>query len=268
MELVDTHCHIDVGEFDADRPQVLQRCRERGIRRLVVPAVMAAGWEALLALCRSEPGLYPALGLHPVYLDLHQSKDLEALGEWLDRHDPVAVGEIGLDFYIEELDRERQQRLFEAQLSVARDAGKPVLLHVRKAHDAVIASLRRIRVPGGIVHAFNGSLPQARQYQDLGFGLGFGGTLTYPRSQRIRGLARELPLESIVLETDAPDMAVAAHRGERNSPEYLLDVLQALAEVRDQPPEEIATQTTANAERILGIDGNAHRQTEPATSGP
>lgn len=254
MELIDTHCHLDVGEFDSDRAAVLQRCRERGIRRIVVPAVMAAGWEALLALCRQENGLYPALGLHPVYLDLHRATDVDALGEWVERHQPVAVGEIGLDYYVEGLDRERQQDLLDAQLAVARDTGKPVLLHVRKAHDQVIGSLRRTRVPGGIVHAFNGSLQQAQQYLDLGFVLGFGGTVTYERSQKIRGLARELPLKSIVLETDAPDMAVANHHGERNSPEYLADVLLALSEVRDQSPEEVARQTTANAERILKLD--------------
>ena len=256
MNLIDTHCHIDVGEFDDDRYEILKRCRELGIRRIVVPAVMAAGWGDLLALCRRADGLFPALGLHPVYLDFHQSADLDALDDWVEQHHPVAIGEIGLDYYVENLDRERQRDLFDAQLAVARNAGLPVLLHVRKAHDDVLACLRQTPVAGGIVHAFNGSAQQARQYIDQGFVLGIGGTVTYERSTKIRALARALPLEALVLETDAPDMAVAAHHGERNSPEYLTDVLQALAEVRDESLQAIARQTTLNADRVLRLDSS------------
>ncbi len=254
MNLVDTHCHLDVAEFEGDRSEVIKRCRDLSINRIVVPAVVATGWGDLLDLCGREEGLLPALGLHPVYLDLHQDGDVEALGPWVERHRPLAVGEIGLDYYLEELDRDRQQRLFDSQLAIARDTGRPVLLHVRKAHDRVLKSLHETRVEGGIVHAFNGSLQQAKRYLELGFVLGFGGTVTYERSHKIRDLARTLPPEAMVLETDAPDMVVANHRGERNSPEYLIDVLQALAEVRDASPEEIARQTTANAERVLGLD--------------
>ena len=143
--------------------------------------------------------------------------------------------------------------IFEAQLSIAREAELPVLLHVRKAHDQVLAALRRIRVPGGIAHAFNGSLQQAQQYLDLGFKLGFGGTLTYERSKKIRQLAHDLPLDAIVLETDAPDMVVSQHRGERNSPEYLPEILAALVEVREEDASGLAKQTTLNACEVLGI---------------
>jgi len=253
MDLIDTHCHLDVADFDADRSEVLARARTNGVRRLVIPAVDAVRWGSLLALCRREAGLYPALGLHPVYLEQHRQKDVEALETAIAEHRPVAVGEIGLDFFLPGLDRERQQRLFEAQLAVARNADLPVLLHVRKSHDQVLAILRRMRVCGGIAHAFNGSLQQARQYLELGFKLGFGGTLTYPRSSRIRALAKALPVEAMVLETDAPDMAVAAHRGERNSPEYLPDCLQALAEVRDADPALLAAHTTRNACAVLSL---------------
>jgi TatD DNase family protein len=178
---------------------------------------------------------------------------VDALEAAVAQHRPVAVGEIGLDFFVAGLDRERQQRLFEAQLAVARNADLPVILHARKSHDQVLATLRRMRVRGGIAHAFNGSLQQARQYLELGFKLGFGGTLTYPRSSRIRALAKALPVEAIVLETDAPDMPVAAHRGERNSPEYLPDCLQALAEVRDADAAVLAAQTTRNACAVLRL---------------
>jgi TatD DNase family protein len=257
MELVDTHCHFDVAEFDADREAVLARSRRAGVTRMLVPAVDAAGWDKLLELCRREPGLYPALGLHPVYLDTHREEDLGALERRVAEAPPVAVGEIGLDYFVEGLDRDRQQRLFEAQLAIARGAGLPVILHVRKAHDRVLATLRRIRVAGGIAHAFNGSVQQGEQYIDLGFKLGFGGTLTYERSNRIRRLAQELPLDAMVLETDAPDIPVAAHRGERNSPEYLPDCLAALAVARDAEPALIAEQTTRNACEVLGLNGAA-----------
>ena len=253
MELVDTHCHLDIEAFDDDRDQVLRRTRASGVTRMVVPGVNAGRWSGLLQLCAREAGVYPALGLHPVYLGQHRLQDVERLAALIEQHGPVAVGEIGLDYFVPDLDRGQQQALFEAQLIVARDAGLPVILHVRKAHDQVLATLRRIQVKGGTAHAFNGSMQQARQYQDLGFMLGFGGMLTYARSRRIRALAAQLPLDAMVLETDAPDMAVAAHHGQRNSPEYLPDCLQALADIRAEDPEQVARQTTANACSVLGL---------------
>lgn len=255
--LIDTHCHLDVSEFDADRAAVLARARAAGVVAQVVPAVGRAGWPFLLALCRTEPDLFPALGLHPVYLDRHTDADLDALARAVADERPVAIGEIGLDWFVEGLDRERQQRLFERQLSIARDAGLPVILHVRRAHDAALAILKRLRVRGGIAHAYSGSLEQARQYLELGFRLGFGGMLTFERSTRLRRLARELPLEAIVLETDAPDLTVASHRGERNSPEYLPECLAALAEVRGEEPEHVAARTTATARAVLDLPAAA-----------
>jgi TatD DNase family protein len=254
MALIDTHCHLDVEEFDADRPEVIVRARAAGVTGIVVPAIHAAGWSGLIGLCAAEPDLYPALGLHPVYLDQHRDARLAELERRIAETRPVAVGEIGLDFYLRELDRARQQALFEAQLAIARTAGLPVLIHARKSHDQVLATLRRIRVPGGIAHAFSGSLEQARQYVDLGFLLGFGGMLTFERSRKIRILAQALPIEAIVLETDAPDLTVVSHRGERNSPEYLPDVLAALSEVRGEDPAALAEATSRNARELLGLD--------------
>ena len=253
MELIDTHCHLDLPDFDADRPALLARCRAAGVTRMVVPGIEAAGWRRLQALCEDEAGLYPALGLHPVFLDRHADDDLAALEQALAQHHPVAVGEIGLDFFVPDLDRERQKALFAAQLGIAREAGLPVLLHVRKAHDETLALLRKSGVRGGICHAFNGSLQQARQYLDLGFRLGLGGMLTYERSHHLHRLARDLPLEALVLETDAPDMAPATHHGQRNSPEYLPEILQALAGLREGDAATIARQTTANAIDLLNL---------------
>lgn len=251
--LFDTHCHLDVEEFDPDRDQVLAAARAAGVIGIVVPGIYAAAWPRLLRLCSTTADLHPALGLHPVYLAQHRPEHIADLERALAETRPLAVGEIGLDRYRRDLDPTRQQALFEAQLVLARDAGLPVLLHVRKAHDQVLTTLKRIRVSGGIAHAFNGSLQQARQYLDLGLRLGFGGMLTFERSLKLRPLARDLPIEAIVLETDAPDLTVAAHQGERNSPAYLPDVLAALAQVRDADPAEIAAITTRNAREALGL---------------
>lgn len=252
MRLYDTHCHLDVTEFDADRDAVIARARAAGVSDFLVPGIHREEWQTLIDLCRREASCHPALGLHPVYLDRHTDAHVVELDDWLGRERPVAVGEIGLDFALKELDRDRQLALFEAQLELARRHALPVVLHCRKAHDAILRSLARAGVPGGICHAFNGSLQQAEQYIDLGFKLGFGGMLTYERSSKLRRLAAALPLDAIVLETDAPDLTVASHQYQRNSPEYLPEVLAALAEVRQADPAEIAAVTTANAERLFG----------------
>ncbi|MGB5735754.1 MAG: TatD family hydrolase [Thiohalocapsa sp.] len=253
---------------------MLTSARAVGVVAIVVPAIDAAGWDGLLDLCAPKPDLpasrhpklYPALGLHPVALGRHRDEDLPALEQALEkganqnadqsagRQRPVAVGEIGLDFHDPALMRDRQQVLCAAQLAIARNVGLPVLLHVRKAHDEMLQLLRKTRVVGGIAHAFNGSLEQARHYIDLGFKLGFGGMLTFERSSRLRRLARALPIDAIVLETDAPDLTVASHRFQRNSPEYLPEILASLAQVRDAAPEDIAVQTTANACAVLGLN--------------
>lgn len=253
MELFDTHCHLDVPEFDADRDAVVARTRAAGVSRMVVPAIDAEGWTDLVALCRREEGLFPALGMHPIYIVQHRDEHVDELRCWVERERPVAIGEIGLDFFIKETDRDRQQVIFEAQLDVAQQYRLPVLLHVRKAHEQVLQSLKKFSLVGGIAHAFNGSLPQADQYLSLGFKFGFGGMLTYERSRKIRQLARELPLESLVLETDAPDMTPVSHHGERNSPEYLPEILHSLAEVRGMDCRELAAITTANALNLFRL---------------
>ncbi len=254
MEIIDSHCHIDVADFDADRDAVLADCRALGVRRIVVPGVVAPGWDNLLQVCRQQQGLYPALGLHPVYLDEHGADDLKLLAQRLAcESDVVAVGEIGLDFFIADLDRQAQIALFEAQLAIAANVDLPVILHVRKAHEQVLSILKRFRPKGGIVHAFNGSLEQAQQYIDLGFKLGFGGMITYERASKLRGLAKQLPLECMVLETDAPDMSGLPCRGQRNSPQYLPQYLAVLAELRGESVKQVAAVTTQNVMTVLAL---------------
>ena len=253
MELFDTHCHIDVEEFAVDRRQVLTDARAAGVRHLLVPAVRRATWQTLIELCSNDAQLHPALGMHPVYLQHHRIDDVQALADQISAKRPIAVGEIGLDWYVKGLDRDQQQRLLEAQLDIAEHFELPVALHVRKAHDAMLNTLKRYRLHGGFCHAFNGSLQQAARYREMGFCLGFGGMLTFERSNHLRRLATELPIDSIVLETDAPDMTVASHQYERNSPAYLPEVLETLARLRGESEPEIAQATTANALRVLGL---------------
>ena len=253
MTLFDTHCHIDVSAFDDDRREVLADTRAAGVVDILVPAIERATWPSLLALCRVDDHLHPALGLHPVYVDHHAAADITALAEQVAVERPVAVGEIGLDWYVDGLDRRTQQRLLEGQLEIAQDHRLPVVLHVRKAHDAMLNTLRRYRLVGGFCHAFNGSLQQADRYIDMGFCLGFGGMLTFERSQHLRRLATELPPTAIVLETDAPDMTVASHRYQRNSPAYLPEVCNTLAALRGTSTEEIGAETTRNARRVLAL---------------
>lgn len=259
MRLIDTHCHLDVAAFDADRSEVLAAARAAGVEAIVVPGIDAKGWDHVLELCANDDGLYPALGLHPLFLERHRDDHLAALEHRLETETPVAVGEIGLDFHAKDADRERQLDLCRAQLVLARAAGLPVLLHVRKAHEEMLRLLTETPVIGGGAHAFNGSPRQAHRYIELGFCLGFGGMLTFERSRRLRRLAAELPPEAIVLETDAPDLTVASHQYQRNSPAYLPEVLAALAEVRQEAPAALAAQTTANARRLLRLGADEGR---------
>ena len=253
MRLVDSHSHFDVDEFDGDRTAALARAKEAGVDRQVVPAISAAGWAQLRRICSGSEGLYPAYGLHPIYLAEHRDEHLEDLVAWIGRERPVAVGECGLDYFIEDLDRERQQVLFDAQLRLAREAGLPVIVHARRAVEAVIASIRRFEGVRGVVHSYSGSPEQARQLWDLGFMVGLGGPVTYERAHRLRTLAAQMPLEFLLLETDSPDQPDAWHRGQRNEPARLLQVCETIAALRNEAPEAIAAATTANAERLFGL---------------
>lgn len=257
MRLIDTHTHLDFPDFDADRAELLVRSRAAGVEKLVVLGVYQANWQRLWQLVQREDGLYAAFGLHPVYLEQHRGEHLAELRDWLQRlaGQPklCAVGEFGLDYFLEQLDRQRQQELFEAQLILANDCELPVLLHVRRAHAATIATLKRLRPRrGGIIHAFAGSYEEAREYLKLGFKLGLGGAPTWPQALRLRKVVAQLPLEAIVLETDAPDMAPAMHPNQRNSPEYLADICSALAELRGISAQELASASSRNAAELFG----------------
>jgi TatD DNase family protein len=254
LELFDTHCHIDLPVFDEDRKQLLDKCKSRGITNILVPAVTKESWRVTRMHVALNAQCHAALGLHPMFIDEHEEQHLEDLDMALSVPPVTAVGEIGLDFYQGKESKDRQEHFFRAQLKLARKYKLPVILHVRKAHDDVLKHLNLMQFSeAGIVHAFNGSLEQARRYIELGFKLGFGGTMTYNRSVKIRELAKLIPLDSIVLETDAPDMVPNGSNTERNTPVHLLENFKALCELRDESPQEIAQTTTANAKSVLRI---------------
>jgi TatD DNase family protein len=249
--LIDTHCHLDAAEFDVDRAAVAGAARRAGVDLIVVPAVERANFGAVASVCREFSGCRAAYGIHPMYVDRARDEDLAALDETVRREHPLAIGEIGLDHFVEPRDEARQDFFFSAQLRLAHDHELPVLLHVRRAIDPVLRELRRCRVPGGIAHAFNGSRQQADEFIKLGFKLGFGGAMTFPRATRIRELAATLPLEAIVLETDAPDIPPEWQAGGRNAPDQLPRIAQALAGLRGIPVQQVVEATTNNAAAAL-----------------
>ena len=253
MRLVDSHSHFDVAEFDGDRTEAHARAVAVGVTRQVVPAIDAVGWPNLKQVCAQFPGLYPAYGLHPMFLDAHRLEHLDELRQWIEREQPLAVGECGLDFFVEGFDADAQQLYFDAQLRLAREFDLPVIIHARRAVDAVITSIRRIGGLRGVVHSFPGSKEQAEQLHGLGFMLGIGGPVTYERANKLRNVATMIPLDQLLLETDSPDQPISGQRGQRNEPANLVQALDVIAGLRGMAREDLAAATTANAERLFGF---------------
>ncbi|WP_232522390.1 TatD family hydrolase [Marinimicrobium alkaliphilum] len=252
--LFDSHCHIDFEVFDGERPALWGRCQAQGLTGLVVPGVSPAQWPGLEALCAHYDWHYGA-GVHPWWVADHPQTDqwLTSLRQVLAQPRCVALGECGLDNTIA-TPLAQQQAVFEAQVGLAAQLNKPLIIHSVRSHNAVLRTLKQ-KTParGGVIHAFSGSPEQARQFWDAGFYLGIGGTITYARAAKTRRAVQQLPLEALLLETDAPDMPLAGRQGQRNSPEYLPEVARVLAELRGQSVREIAEQTTANSCRLFGL---------------
>jgi TatD DNase family protein len=254
---IDTHCHLDAHEFGGTGGslEIAARAGRAGVSNIVIPAVARANFDVVRELAHAAPNASYALGIHPIYVPQASEDDLAHLRQQVEAAmiDPrfVAIGEIGLDFFIpmlcEPAMRDKQERFFREQLRIARDFGLPVLTHVRRSQDQVLKHLRQIGPKGGIAHAFNGSFQQADTFMKLGFQLGFGGAMTFTRALQIRRLAAELPLSSIVLETDAPDIAPSWIHPGRNSPEQLPAIGRMLAELRGMPEDEVRSATADSA---------------------
>jgi len=251
--MFDTHCHLDVSEFAHDRTQVLAAARANGVHSQLIPAIDLAHWQGIATLCAENHGLYPAYGLHPIYQSAHRVEHLIALENWLRTHHAVAVGEFGLDFFAAAAERSAQKQFFEAQLKIARDFDLPVVLHARKALDEVINGLRKYAVKKGVLHSFSGSQQQADNLIKQGLTLGIGGPVSYPRAQRLRNIVKNMPIESLLLETDAPDQPLCGFQGARNEPAQLVRVLDIIAELRGITSAELERATDLNAARVFGI---------------
>ncbi len=274
MQFTDSHCHLDDEAFSEQLPTLLEQCRQLAIHRLIIPSISPDNFDAVLALPKQFPSantqvtLSPCLGIHPWFLDNLTTSDLDFLAEKVaqQRANIIAIGETGLDGAIAKKAPERgqsiddnwakQQLFFDYQLSLAAEHKLPVIIHHRQSHDKIVPQLKKHQLANtGIIHGFSGSYQQAASYIDLGFKLGIGGTITYPRAKKTINAIKRLPLDSLVLETDAPSMPISTESGgelgQPNSPINVVKVFSVLTSIRDESAEQIATQLEQNINKVF-----------------
>ncbi len=251
--LIDTHCHIDFDAFNTDRDEILQRALGKGVQHIICPATHRQGWGNLSAICRKGSFLIPTYGLHPMFLHRHQASDLKDLRCWIDTEQPHAIGECGLDFYDKTLDRSKQEFFFEGHIELAREFKRPLIIHARKSVERVTSLLHHHTELKGVFHSYSGSWEQAQILIKRGFSFGFGGPITWEGSHKLHRLIRKIPLQYILLETDAPDQPDNTHRGSRNEPSYLPIIAEAVARLKGITTAEVARVTTANARRLFNL---------------
>lgn len=250
--LIDSHCHLDFSEFDQDRTELLSRCQQKGVSGIVIPTIHPQSWQKSLEIASQSPEVFVAVGVHPWYVRDASWSDLQRISEVIENHldKVVAIGETGLDRL--RPDWVLQQDYFEYQLELAKNLNLPVIMHSVKTHSDVLGMLKRIGCRQGVIHAFSGSYEQAMQFINHGMKLGVGGTITYPSASKTRDTFRRVPLEGLVLETDAPSMPLKDRHGQRNSPEYLPEVLEALQELRSESAQQIEQQLVSNTQTLFG----------------
>ncbi len=252
-EIIDSHCHLDFDDFNSDREAVIERARRKGIQHIIIPGVKRNSWHSIREICDNNTKLHACYGLHPYLAAEHTDDDITQLRNWLENNDCVAVGECGLDYRSNQADKRVQLKFFNAQIEIAHTTDKPLVIHSVHATEDVINLLKNYPGIRGMIHSYSGSYEQAMQLIKLGFYISFGGAITYHNAKRLRAVAGKTPLDSVLLETDAPDQADADHFSQRNEPAYLVNVLECLSELREEPMEEIAAQTTSNARQLFGI---------------
>lgn len=252
--IIDSHCHIDFEAFDKDRGQVIQRANQAGIKKIIVPGVINDTWDKIISCCNEFTELYPCFGLHPYFINKHQTQHLVNLKTYLDIHKPIAVGECGLDFFLKNLNTDQQVFYFEQQLDIALEFNLPVVIHARKSTEAVIKAIKKRPALRGMIHSFSGSYEQALQLIKLGFYLSFGGPVTYEKSTRLRKTLQRLPLDSVLIETDAPDQPVFNAKNSRNEPLCILDVIESVAKLHNTNTETIANITSKNAGELFKLN--------------
>lgn len=249
MQLIDSHCHLDDPRFDADRKAVWRRANDAGVRAVIVPAISRQRWPRLKEVVEQTEGAYAAYGLHPMFLQEHEPTDLKALANWVQAEKAVAVGECGLDYYHPE--HERQQYFFEAQVELAVQFNLPLIIHARKAVADAIAILRNHPGSRGVFHSYSGSYEQAKLLLDMGFCFGIGGPYTWEGARKRQAVLQKLPLDSLLLETDAPDQPDQTHRGQRNEPAFIIDIASSVAKQRNLDLETLVETVTSNTKRLF-----------------
>jgi TatD DNase family protein len=262
--LIDAHCHLDFEAFDEDRDQVLKRAEDNKITDIIIPGTQNKFWNRINTLCSAHKKksntirLHPCYGLHPYWVHNHEQNDLKHLERYLDKNKPVALGECGLDFrpqYINQnrADKKTQTMFFEAQLDIANNQQLPVVVHSVNATEAVMQSIKKFNNITGMIHSYSGSLEQAKQLIDLNFLISIGGNVTYPQAKKIRKVAGELPLNALLVETDAPDQSDHGNRARRNEPAFLINTVKEIAQLRNETEKTIAQQTTINAKKLFRL---------------
>ncbi len=254
MYLIDTHSHLDDPRLDQVRQQTLDQACQAGVVIQIIPAVSASSWRRVKALCKKTPNLYPCYGLHPLFMDEHLMSHLTELRTWLKKEKAFAVGECGLDYFINSPDKKKQKLIFSEQINIAIEFGLPAVIHANRAVEDVILEIKKNQLRRGVIHSFNGSHQQAERLIDLGFKLSFGGAISYDRATKIRKLIRDLPLDSLMLETDAPDQPPAKYRGELNKPAYLQEVFSVFCQLREEPAEYLAKKLNQNAIELFKLE--------------
>ncbi len=258
LRFIDTHCHFDFPPFTDNEAASLELAAQAGVEQILVPAVSASRFDLVLALAARFKPVYAALGLHPIVIEQHDEAALDSLEQHLAQRPTklVAIGEIGLDLYRENPQFARQQALLDDQLRLAKRYDLPVILHSRRTHDKLALHLKRAALPcTGVVHGFAGSLQQAQRFVELGYYIGVGGTITYERASKTRDVMARLPLSSLLLETDAPDMPLNGFQGQPNRPERVAQVFNTLCELREEAPETIAHTIIDNTRRLFVLSG-------------
>ena len=256
FRFIDTHCHFDFPPFVDNAEESLTRAAAAGVETIIVPATEASRFERVLALAAQHAPLYAALGLHPIVIENHGDESLALLADTLSAgpQKVVAIGEIGLDLFREDPQFDRQQHVLDEQLKLAKRFDLPVILHSRRTHDKLAMHLKRQNLPRtGVVHGFAGSLQQAERFVGLGYKIGVGGTITYPRASKTREVMARLPLSALLLETDAPDMPLNGYQGQPNRPEQAARVFVTLCELRDEAPEQIAAALFENTQALFAL---------------
>jgi len=252
--LIDSHIHFDDPRFDQDRDEVYQRAKQAGVIAMIMPAITAASWPKTKQCADQYKNVFPAYGLHPYFIDQHKPEHLDQLKDWIKKEQPVAVGECGLDYFLPDLDQEKQKTFFESQLEMAKEFDLPIIIHARRAVEDVINLIKKSGHQKGMIHSYNGSLQQAKQLIDLGYYLSFGGAVTYARAKKLRTLIKDLPLDSLLIETDAPDQPSIDHKGQRNEPRFITEVLDTIVELRPENRETVLHVIMQNTIKLFSIE--------------